>query len=60
MSWWTIIGLFFIVAGAAEFVLFRYVLPDRPGIASKMSFLMFNAGLNVVIGIVLILIGQLG
>jgi hypothetical protein len=60
MSWWTIVGLLLAGAGVAEFVLFRFVLRDRPGIASRMSLLMINAGLNVVVGITLILIGQLG
>ena len=59
MSWWTIVGLLLSAAGVIEFVLFRYVLRGRPGIASKMTFLMVNAGVNVVTGLALIIVGEL-
>ncbi|MBB5083577.1 hypothetical protein [Nonomuraea endophytica] len=59
MSWWTIGGLLLAAAGVIEFVLFRFVLRDRPGIASRMRFLMINAGLNVLAGLALIIVGEL-
>ncbi|MFI7134183.1 hypothetical protein ACIBQ1_51555 [Nonomuraea sp. NPDC050153] len=58
MNWWTIGGLLVAAAGVIEFVLFRFVLHDRPGIASKMRFLMINAGFNVLAGLALVIVGE--
>jgi hypothetical protein len=58
MTWWTIIGLILIAAGVTEFVLFRLVLRDKPAIKSKMTFLMANAGFNILAGLVLAFIGR--
>jgi hypothetical protein len=57
MNWVTIVGFVLIAAGIVEFVLFRYVLADKPGIAARMRFLMVNAAVNAILGLVLVLIG---
>jgi hypothetical protein len=58
MTWLTIIGLILIAAGVIEFVLFRFVLRNKPAIKSKMTFLMANAGLNILVGLALAFIGK--
>lgn len=57
MNWLTIVGFVLIAAGVVEFVLFRFVLAGKPGIAAKMRFLMVNAAVNVVLGLVLVGVG---
>jgi hypothetical protein len=51
------IGLFFILAGVVEFVLFRWLAPRRPNIARRIRLLNVNALVNVMVGVVLLLVG---
>jgi putative copper export protein len=51
------IGLFLIVAGVAEFALFRYLAPRKENIARRIRLLNANALLNVTVGVVLLIAG---
>ncbi len=51
------IGLFLIIAGAVEFVLFRFLAPQRPNIARRIRLLNANALANATVGIILVIIG---
>jgi hypothetical protein len=51
------IGLFFVLAGLVEFVLFRWLAPRRPNIARRIRLLNVNALVNVTVGVVLLLVG---
>jgi hypothetical protein len=51
------IGVFLIVAGVVEFVLFRFLAPRRPNIARRIRLLNANALLNATVGIILLIIG---
>lgn len=51
------IGLFLIIAGAVEFVLFRLLAPQRPNIARRIRLLNANALVNATVGIILVIIG---
>ena len=46
-----------VVAGVAEFVLFRYLAPRKENIARRIVILNANALLNVVVGVVLLFVG---
>jgi hypothetical protein len=52
------IGLALIVIGVAEFLLFTYLAPRKPGIAGRKRFLDVNAGFNAVLGVVLLAVGS--
>ena len=51
------IGLFFVVAGVVEFVLFRWLAPRRPNIARRIRLLNVNALVNVTVGVILLFVG---
>jgi len=51
------IGVALVVAGVAEFVLFRYLAPRKENIARRIVILNANALLNVVVGVVLLFVG---
>jgi len=51
------IGLFLILAGVVEFVVFRRLSPTRPNIARRIRFLNVNAAVNVAVGVVLLFVG---
>jgi hypothetical protein len=51
------VGLFLVVAGVVEFVLFRYLAMHRANIARRIVLLNLNAALNVGVGIVLLVVG---
>ena len=51
------VGLFLVLAGVVEFVLFRYLAPRRQNIARRIVLLNANALLNAVVGIVLFIVG---
>jgi hypothetical protein len=51
------IGLFLIVAGIVEFILFRSLAPRNPNIARRIRLLNANALLNVTVGAVLLIVG---
>ena len=51
------VGLFLIVAGIVEFVLFRYLAPRQPNIARRIRLLNANALLNVTVGVILLIVG---
>jgi len=52
------IGVFLIVAGVAEFVLFRFLAPRQPSIARRIRLLNANAVLNATAGVILLIIGS--
>jgi hypothetical protein len=52
------IGVFLIVAGVAEFVLFRILAPRQPKIARRIRLLNANALLNTTVGVILLIIGS--
>ena len=52
------IGVFLIVAGVAEFVLFRFLAPRQPSIARRIRLRNANAVLNATAGVVLLIIGS--
>ena len=52
------IGVFLIVAGVAEFVLFRFLAPRQPSIARRIRLLNANAVLNAIAGVILLIIGS--
>jgi len=52
------IGVFLIVAGVAEFVLFRFLAPRQPTIARRIRLLNANAVLNATAGVILLIIGS--
>ena len=51
------IGVFLIVAGIVEFVLFRYLAPRNENIARRIRLLNANALLNATVGVVLLFVG---
>jgi hypothetical protein len=51
------IGLFLVVAGIVEFVLFRFLAPRKPNIARRIKLLNANALLNVTVGVILLILG---
>lgn len=51
------IGVCLIIAGAVEFVLFRFLAPRRPNIARRIRLLNANALVNAAVGIILVIIG---
>jgi hypothetical protein len=51
------VGVFLILAGIIEFVLFRFLAPRRPNIARRIRLLQANAVLNAAIGVILLVIG---
>jgi putative copper export protein len=51
------IGLFLVVAGVAEFVLFRYLAPRKENIARRLRLLNANALVNVTLGVILLIAG---
>lgn len=51
---WVELGLSLVVIGVGEFVLFRWLAPTRPNIARRMTLLMANSTLNVVVGAALV------
>lgn len=51
------IGLFFLLTGVVEFVLFRSLAPKRPNIARRIRLLNINALVNVTVGVVLLFVG---
>jgi hypothetical protein len=51
------VGVFLIIAGAVEFVLFRFLSPRRPNIARHIRLLNANALLNATVGVVLLIVG---
>jgi hypothetical protein len=51
------VGVFLVVAGVVEFVLFRYLAPRQENIARRQRLLNANALLNVVVGVVLLIAG---
>jgi hypothetical protein len=51
------IGVFLIVAGVVEFVLFRSLAPRRPNIARRIRLLNANALVNATVGIILLITG---
>jgi hypothetical protein len=51
------IGVFLIVAGGIEFVLFRLLAPRRPNIARRIRLLNANALVNATVGIILLITG---
>ena len=52
------IGVFLIVAGVAEFVLFRFLASRQPTIARRIRLLNANAVLNATAGVILLIIGS--
>jgi hypothetical protein len=57
VSGWGWAGLALILIGLIEFVLFRFVLAERPSIKSHRGLLMVNAAFNVVVGVVMLIVG---
>ena len=51
------IGVFLIIAGVVEFVLFRFLAPRRPNIARRIRLLNANALVNATVGIILLITG---
>ena len=51
------IGLFLVLAGVVEFVLFRYLAARKENIARRIVLLNVNALLNLVAGVVLLIVG---
>ena len=51
------IGVFLIVAGIVEFVLFRFLAARKENIARRIRFLYANALLNAIVGIILLFVG---
>jgi hypothetical protein len=51
------VGVFLIVAGVVEFVLFRYLAPRNPNVARRLRYLYANALLNAAVGVVLLIVG---
>jgi len=51
------IGLFLVIAGVAEFVVFRYLAPRKENIARRIRLLNVNALVNVTVGVVLLVAG---
>ena len=57
MSGWGWVGSALILIGLIEFVLFRFVLAQRPSVSSHRGLLTVNCAFNVVVGVVLLIIG---
>jgi hypothetical protein len=51
------IGLFLVLAGAVEFVLFRYLAARKENIRRRIVLLNLNALLNAVVGVVFLIVG---
>ena len=51
------IGVFLIVAGIVEFVLFRFLAARKENIARRIRILYANALLNAIVGIILLFVG---
>ena len=50
------IGIFLILLGIAEFIVFRYLARSRENIARRLGLLNLNSAANVVVGIVLVVV----
>jgi hypothetical protein len=48
------VGVFLILLGVAEFVVFRYLARSKANIARRLGLLTLNSAVNVVVGVVLI------
>jgi hypothetical protein len=50
------VGVFLIVLGIAEFVVFRYLARSKTNIARRLGLLTLNSAVNVVVGVALIVL----
>jgi hypothetical protein len=48
------VGVFLILAGVVEFVVFRYLARSKANIARRLGLLTVNAAVNVVVGVILV------
>jgi hypothetical protein len=51
------VGIFLVLVGVGEFFVFRHLAKTQESIARRLTLLNANSGLNVVVGVVLLVLG---